>query len=200
MSRHLDRGGRMADLLRARPAREPLWTAITAAAMAQFEPAPELANIPAPDPAAWVAGLRLMVAEPALRGEMMRAAVVAEREIAAAVAERTGTDLVKDMYPSLVAAAVTAANNVALQHYLGSDSPVGMETLLPDALAQFAAGLPVPETSSRHETARRARGRLILTHDGPAPLFLRPAHLLATSAHLVAGGPFSRLIGRSFIR
>ena len=217
VSRHLDRGGRMADLLRVRPAGEPLWAAITAAAMAQFEPAPELENMPAPDPAAWVAGLRLMVAEPALRGEMMRAAAVAEREIAAAVAERTGTDLVKDMYPSLVAAAVTAANNVALQHYLGSDSPVGMETLLPEALAQFAAGLPIPETSSLiHETGSSAHktgssapspahpltrlAHLLLrpAHPlaRPAHLLTRPAHLLlrrghpfATSAHLVAGRP-----------
>jgi AcrR family transcriptional regulator len=143
-SRHLDRSLRAADALRARPADEPLWTAITAAAMAQIEPGPELEAMPVTDHAQWVAGLRVMVAEPALQAEMLRAGAIAEAEIAAAVAERTGTDLKNDMYPHLVAAAVTAANKVAAQHFLRADPPVGMDVLLPRALAQFAAGLPVP--------------------------------------------------------
>ena len=138
----------MAHLLRGRPAGEPLWTAITAAVLAEFEPGPEVQAMPVADQSAWLEGLKVMVAEPALQGEMMRVAMVAEQEIAAAVAERTGTDLRRDMYPALVAAAVTAASNVAVKHYLTADPVVGMEVLLPAALAQFAAGLPVPEATT----------------------------------------------------
>jgi AcrR family transcriptional regulator len=145
VSRQVDRNRRAADALRARPVGEPLWTAITAAAMDQFVPGPEIADMPITDPAQWVAGLRVMVAEPALQAEMMRAAALAERQLAEAVAERTGTDIEKDMYPHLVAAAVTAATNVATQQYLRTGGPgTGMEVLLPGALAQFAAGLPTP--------------------------------------------------------
>ena len=143
-SRHLDRVRRMAGDLRARPSDEPLWAAVTAAVMAQFEPGPEVTARPVTDPAGWVAGLRVMVTEAGLQGEMLRAGALAEKELAAAVAERTGTDLDTDMYPHLVAAAVTAATNVAIQHYLRSGPAAGMEILLPDALAQFAAGLPAP--------------------------------------------------------
>ena len=45
-----------------------------------------------------------MLAEPALQGEMLRAGAIAEVELAAAVAERSGTDLKRDLYPHLVAA------------------------------------------------------------------------------------------------
>lgn len=145
VSRQVDRSRRAADALRARPANEPLWTAITAAAMDQFVAGPEIEDMPVTDPAQWVAGLRVMVAEPVLQAEMMRAAAAAEKELAEAVAERTGTDTTKDMYPHLVAAAVTAAENVALRLYLqGEGSEAGMTQLLPEALAQFAAGLPTP--------------------------------------------------------
>ena len=144
VSRHLDRSRRTAGALRARPADEPLWPAIIAAAMAHFEPGPEIDAMPMTDEAQWIAGLRIMLAEPALQGELLRAGALAAAEIAAAVAERTGTDLKQDMYPHLVAAAVVAAENVAVQQYLRADPPVAMNLLLPEALAQFAAGLPTP--------------------------------------------------------
>jgi AcrR family transcriptional regulator len=142
VSRHLDRLRRAADELRARPADEPLWTAITAVALAQLEPGPELAAHPVPDQEAWAAGVRTMIAEPALQGDLLRAGALAEAEVAAAVAERTGTDLSKDMYPHLVAAVVMAANNVAQAHFLRAGPHVSMPELLTEALARIVAGLP----------------------------------------------------------
>jgi AcrR family transcriptional regulator len=130
VSRHLDRLRRGADELRARPPGEPLWTAITEAALAQVEPGHELVALP--------------VADPALQGDMLRAGALAEAELAAAVADRTGTDLHRDMYPHLVAAAVMAAVNVAQAHFLRAQPPVPMEQLLTDAFARIAAGLPAP--------------------------------------------------------
>ncbi|WFE26472.1 TetR family transcriptional regulator [Solwaraspora sp. WMMD791] len=143
-SRHLDRSLRLADELRARPADEPLWAAIRAAAMAQFEPGPEVEQAPPGDHADWVSGLKVMLAEPALQGEMLRAVAAAEAELAVAVAERTGTDVKQDLYPNLVAATVSAAINTVMRQFVYADSPVPMEQLLSDALSQLAAGLPVP--------------------------------------------------------
>ena len=146
VSRQLDRLLHVADELRRRPAAEPLWAAINRAALAQFEPGPELIAYPMGDHAQWTAGVRVMLAEPSLQGEMLRAGARAEAEVAAAVAERTGTDLRRDLYPHLVAAAVLAAMNVAMAHYLRVDPPVPMDRLLTDALAPFEAGLPTPQS------------------------------------------------------
>ncbi|MEH1164181.1 TetR family transcriptional regulator [Micromonospora sp. CPCC 205539] len=144
-SRHLDRSLRTAAALRERPVDEPLWAALTQAALEQFTRGPEVEAMPSPTHAQWVAGVRTMLAEPALQGERLRAVAVAEAELAAAVAERTGTDLATDMYPRLVAAAASAAVAVAMQHYLDSaDPPAPIERLITDAFTQVAAGLPAP--------------------------------------------------------
>jgi AcrR family transcriptional regulator len=139
--RHLDRFARVADELRDQPADQPLWTALTGAASAVFG-TPDRSD---PGPAAeWTAGVRLLLAQPELRGEFVKASTAAERELAAAVADRTGTDPERDMYPRLVAAAVGAAVHVAGEQWLRVDPPVALGVLLAEALEQFAAGLPAP--------------------------------------------------------
>jgi AcrR family transcriptional regulator len=143
-SRHFDRCLRMAEDLRARPAGEPLWEAITRVSLTQLEPGPELIAHPVPDRDQWVAGLRVMMAAPSLQAEMIRAGTGAEEGIAAAVAARTGTDVDRDLYPRLVAAAVMGATNVAMQHWLRTDARADMGALLTEALRQIAAGLPPP--------------------------------------------------------
>ncbi|WP_420117012.1 TetR family transcriptional regulator [Micromonospora sp.] len=142
--RHLDRSRRVAEELRRRPTDEPLWTALIAATLTRFAPGPEVTRSPPRPHAEWVEGLAVMLAEPALQGEMLRAGAIAEADLAAAVAERTGTDPDRDLYPHLVAASVNAAVNAAIRHYLRADPPVAMEHLLPDALTRLAAGLPPP--------------------------------------------------------
>jgi AcrR family transcriptional regulator len=143
-SRHLDRGLKMAADLRARPASEPLWEAITQAALAQIEPGPEVTAHPVPEIAEWVEGVKVMMSSPAHQAEFLRASAVAEREIAAAVAERTGTDAERDLYPKLVAGALGAAINVATQHWISTEGAADMEELIPEVLALLAAGLPTP--------------------------------------------------------
>ncbi|MFI5930787.1 TetR family transcriptional regulator [Actinoplanes sp. NPDC051494] len=143
-SRHLDRLLRIAGELRRRPPEEPLWTALTRATLSQYESGPEVLAHPVPDRVQWIAGLRVMVAEPGLRGEMLRAGAIAEAEIAVAVAERTGTDPGTELYPHLVAATLIAALNATQDHHLRAGIPAPMEDLLPAALAQIAAGLPPP--------------------------------------------------------
>jgi AcrR family transcriptional regulator len=143
-ARHLDRCLKTAQDLRDRPADEPLWTALTHAVLAQLEPGPEVTGQPRPDREKWVAGLRLMVEAPSLQAEMLRAGAIAEAEVAAAVAARTGTDMDRDMYPRLVAAAVMAVSNVAQQQFIRGGGDGDMGVLLTEALAQLAAGLPPP--------------------------------------------------------
>ena len=63
-----DRALRIGDELRARPAGEPLWESVTQAVLSQFGPADR-----APDKD-WIAGIRLVVSSPALRGEYLKVA------------------------------------------------------------------------------------------------------------------------------
>ncbi|ETK38008.1 acyl-CoA-like ligand-binding transcription factor [Microbispora sp. ATCC PTA-5024] len=141
-ARHLDRARLIAAELRRRPPSEPLWEALrhaVAARMALGVPTPT----GAPDQQ-WVDGVRLMMSEPSLMGEFIKAEATAEAELAAAVADRTGIDLTRDLYPTLVAGAVGVAVRTAMQHWLRADPPVPFMPLVDDALDQLARGLPLP--------------------------------------------------------
>jgi hypothetical protein len=85
-----------------------------------------------------------MVAEPALQSELAKAGAAAEAEFAAAIAERTGTDATKDVYPRLVAATVVAAFNVVINHWVHTGPSGSMADLLRDVFGRLAAGLPAP--------------------------------------------------------
>lgn len=133
---HLDRTLTIAAELRARPDDEPLWDALAAAVLSQYA----LADDSVGDPATQAA-LRLVLAEPELHGEVLKADTTAQAELARAIGERTGTT---GTYPRLVAAVVGATTYVAIEHCLWADPPVPMGPLLRDLLAQVAAGLPIP--------------------------------------------------------
>lgn len=143
VARHHDRARAIAAELRERPASEPIWEAVTQAALAGFALGEPVTDGRAPEQS-WVDGLRLMVAEPALQGEFQKASVAAEAEIAAVVAERTGTDAATDVYPRLVAGVVGAALSVITQQWLITDPPRPMEELLRDVFGRLEAGLPEP--------------------------------------------------------
>ncbi|HEY9333963.1 MAG TPA: TetR family transcriptional regulator, partial [Kribbella sp.] len=90
----------------------------------------------------WLAGIRLMMSEPALQGATARAYARAGDELAAAVADRTGT---AGMYPRLVAEVIGAIRGVVMAEWLRADPPRSIAELLSSALDQVEAGLPVPE-------------------------------------------------------
>ncbi|MEV6872302.1 TetR family transcriptional regulator [Amycolatopsis sp. NPDC051128] len=142
VARHHDRARAIAAALRERPAGEPIWEAITHAALAGFALGEPVTEGRPPDQA-WVEGLRLMVAEPALQGEFQKAGAAAEAEFALAVAERTSTDA-DDVYPLLVAGVVGAALNIVTRRWLSVDPPPPMDELLRDVFGRLAAGLPEP--------------------------------------------------------
>jgi len=136
-SRHLDRTLEIVDDLRARPADEPLWEAVKQAVLVHYAPPPgKRGRHPGGN------AIRRALAEPAVQGEVLKASVVAEAELAKAVAERTGTDAKRDLYPKLVAAAINAGTAVAIEHALSN--PVSVVDVLREVLDQFARGLPAP--------------------------------------------------------
>lgn len=141
--RHVDRMLRMAESLAGLPQGTPLRAALIDAAVVEF--APDGADPTPPDPER-AAAIRLMLAEPALQGELARASATARDELATAVAALTGTDPVHDTYPRLVAAAVEAAVDVTITHCIGAQRPIPMAPVLRDALERLTAGLAEPVT------------------------------------------------------
>ncbi|GAA4237790.1 TetR family transcriptional regulator [Actinomadura meridiana] len=141
VARHVDRMRQAAEELRTRPVGEPLWEAVTHALLAPLAGADRAHESPAPEV---LAGIRLIAGEPALQAEALKAGLAADGEFAAVVAERTGTDGDRDLYPRLVAGAVAVAVHVATDQWLRADSPVALVPLLREAVGQVAAGLPVP--------------------------------------------------------
>ncbi|GGU65464.1 TetR family transcriptional regulator [Streptomyces albospinus] len=137
---HSERMLRVADDLLARPAGEPLWDSLLHAVLGQFVPP----GNSGPQNERWREGVRLMLAEPALAGEIVKANAAAQQELAKAVARRTGTDAERDVYPKLVAAAVAAGSGVAVEHSLRADEAVPLGAVLTQVFGQLAAGLPVP--------------------------------------------------------
>ena len=127
-----DRARRIGAELLARPAREPLWEALVNAVMAHYEGADQ-----APDKE-WLAGLKLVLTAPAIRGEYLKINSEMQEALAEAIAARTRTDPGQDMYPQILAAAVTAAAQVAVRRWFAADPPVPLRPLLRSALDQLA--------------------------------------------------------------
>jgi AcrR family transcriptional regulator len=135
--------------LRQRPADEPLWTSITEAVMAPLEEDfsdmdGDENRIPSREE---LVEIRKLLFSPEVRNAVSKGLF---DEWVEAIAERTGTDPMRDMYPRLVAAVVQAVGDAATEAYAAADPPVAIATLLRSAFADVAAGLPAP-------TPRRTR-------------------------------------------
>ncbi|MEV0404963.1 TetR/AcrR family transcriptional regulator [Actinoallomurus sp. NPDC050550] len=144
VAQYLDRMLRVADDLRARPADEPLSEAVVDAVQARFSSEPD-ANDGYPRSREWADDIRLMLTEPDVQGAFLRAGMLIQHELAKAIAERTGTDLMRDVYPNLVAAATGAATTVAMDHWLSANPPVEIGPLLREVLDRLWVGLSAPE-------------------------------------------------------
>ena len=138
---HLERMLRIADELRARPAGEQLWTAITNSVCAQFEP-PGLKCEDVRDASLWMDRIRFLLTEPAIHGEVLKASACAQSELAKAIAGRVRATRVNELYPQLVAAVVIAVVGVVTDRWL-RDGPSGsIVPLMRKAFDLVAAGLP----------------------------------------------------------
>lgn len=146
--RQIERMRRSIAALRLRPHDEPLWTSITEAVLGpleeDFREAGGAENrVPSRGELAEIRKL-LMKTE-------IRDAATKElfEEWVRAIAERTGTDATRDMYPRLVAATVRAVGDAASDAYVAADPPVAITTLMRRGFAEVAAGLPEPGGSRR---------------------------------------------------
>jgi AcrR family transcriptional regulator len=103
----------------------------------------ELAVLDA-DSVAWHQRLTVIAAEPDLLPRLIELGTANEREMATALAERTGQDADRDLYPALLAAVLCSAVRVTLcrWHVLGGRRPLA--GLFDEALEVLAAGLPGP--------------------------------------------------------
>jgi AcrR family transcriptional regulator len=138
---HLERMLRVADEFRARPAREPLWTAIANSVAAQFEP-PAKKSEALLDGNRWLAGIRFILTEPAIHGEVLKASAAAQVKLAEVIAERVGARRVKELYPQVAAAVATAVVGSVVERWL-RDGPSGsIVPFLRKAFDLVATGFP----------------------------------------------------------
>jgi AcrR family transcriptional regulator len=147
--RQSERIRRTIDLLRQRPLDEPLWTSITESVLTPLEEDfrevhGDENRLPNRDE---LVEVRKLLMRPEIRN-----AVVKELfdDWVEAIAERTGTDAARDLYPRLVAATVRAAGDAAADAYAVADPPVAITVLMRQAFAALAAGLPEPETEGKN--------------------------------------------------
>jgi AcrR family transcriptional regulator len=136
-----DRAIRIGEALRSRPAGEPLWESVTQAVLSQFSRAHDQDAPAGQSQKQWIAGIRLVVTSPALVGEYLKVQGLVQYHLAAAIAERLGTSLETDMFPRIMAGAVSAAMQAAMERWLRSDPPVPLEPLMRQSLRQFAEGM-----------------------------------------------------------
>lgn len=127
----IDRTARIGAALCERPASEPLWEAITAAVLEHYD------MIHSPQ-GAWKDGMRRVLLSPAMRGEYLKTNAAMQRALAAAIAERAGLDLDRDMLPVVLAGAVTTASQAAVRRWFNADPPVPLRPLVREALGQVA--------------------------------------------------------------
>ena len=130
-----DRARSLGRALLSRPAEEPLGQAITAAVIEHYGTAE-------PDKV----GLRMIMSSPALEGEALKAFTTAEEPLAAAIAERLGTDPAPDLFPHVMAAAIAGAVRVAARHWINDDTTEPFTTVLSRALAHL---LPPADSADR---------------------------------------------------
>lgn len=137
-----DRGRRIVAALRARPPGEDLWEALAAATADQFTGGGAVPRDYASS-----------IAYPAdLAAAQRRLHIAIEDALAVAIAERTGTEADRDLYPRLVAAVTVSATQTAFDYWRQADAEHGADvrpdepfaSFLRRVLLQVAAGLPVP--------------------------------------------------------
>jgi AcrR family transcriptional regulator len=133
-----DRARRIGASLLERPAGEPLWQALTSAVLQHYEGADEAYGRET------MIALQLVLSSPGIRGEYLKINFEMQNALAAAIAKRTGIDIEADMYPQILAGAVTVASQVAVRRWYRADPPVPLRPMLELALRQLASACSQP--------------------------------------------------------
>jgi AcrR family transcriptional regulator len=141
--RQTQRMRRSVAALRQRPADEPLWTSITHVLLETLEAdfadaVGDEIRVPSRQQ---LAEVRKLLLHPQVRNTFPQQLFDEWLEV---IAERTGTDPERDMYPRLVVAVVRAVGDAAVDAYVRADPPVAITALIRSGLEAVRAGLPEP--------------------------------------------------------
>jgi AcrR family transcriptional regulator len=141
--RQAERVRRSIAVLRQRPSDEPLWTAITHAVLEPLEA--DFGDVKGDENRApsrqVLVEVRKLVLHPQVRNSVPQHLF---DEFLQVIAERTGTDPDRDLYPRLVMAVVRAVGDAAAEAYVRADPPVAITALIRSGFAAVSAGLPEP--------------------------------------------------------
>ncbi|WP_369136902.1 TetR/AcrR family transcriptional regulator [Modestobacter versicolor] len=135
---------RLSTRLRAAPAELPALAAVRWAVHR------ELADLEA-DPLALRERMAVLMCTPSLLPRLVQTSATDERELALALADRTGLDADTDLLPALLAAVVSAALRVSLLRWQARGGTTSLTALADEALDALAAGLPA---AHHHPTTR----------------------------------------------
>lgn len=141
--RLVQRAQQSAELLRARPRREALWNALSAALIAPYE------HLVFDESSESREATLLVLEDPSLRAELWKGGLTAQQALAQAIAERTGLDAAREMYPSIVAATTLAAVMTVLERWLRLKKPPPLVPMIREALALIERGLAEPTRRKR---------------------------------------------------
>ncbi|OJZ69919.1 TetR family transcriptional regulator [Mycobacterium paraffinicum] len=141
--RQTERMRRSIAALRQRPADEPLWSAITHVVLEPLEA--DFGEVHGEENQApsrqELVEVRKMLMNPQVRNALPQELF---DEWLAVIAERTGTDPERDLYPRLVVAVVRAVGDAAAEAYARADPPVPITDLIRSGFDAVSAGLPEP--------------------------------------------------------
>jgi len=132
----MDRGRLVGWALRRAAAEVPLMDAITSAVLGPFGAGEE------PPDRDWIEGIRLVTQSPELQGEYLRTLHATQTALAEAIADRISADSRTEMFPAVLAGAVTSAIQTAMERWLAADPPMALAPLVRQALGQLRCTLP----------------------------------------------------------
>ena len=92
----------------------------------------------------WPLRMTVVDAHPVVLQRLIAAFGESERVLADAIAERTGTRVGADVYPTLLASVQGCAMRAALQRWLATDFTASLPDLVDEAWDLLLAGLPAP--------------------------------------------------------
>jgi AcrR family transcriptional regulator len=133
----LDRARAFANVLRGRPANEPIWDSLQYVVVKMFTESTQ-------DDRELIGFMREIKRNHALLGQHLTVFEEMGRTMTEIIAERTGTDPQTDLYPHLQATIAPMAVKAAMQLWAEGKTDASQAELITQAFAQLRAGLPVP--------------------------------------------------------
>jgi AcrR family transcriptional regulator len=139
-----DRAREAADNLRGRPAGEPIWESLRAVLVPSLETGMSGHDL--------MALLGLIRCHHALLAEHLTTFEDLSRRMAEVIAERTGTDVDRDIYPRLLADASGIAVKTSLGLWATGATGRSLGDLVGEALDLLSRGLPLPAPAHSADT------------------------------------------------